>query len=188
MDIDGVRKALGFRQIGIYGASYGTDLALTYARMFPGQTKRLLLDSVAEPYNDLSLVARVTKAIPQTLRTFCARACLGTTKNYVRDAVSLANALAVTPLRGSVLQSSGRHRAVELTAVDFLDLVVESDLNAGIAAELPAAVEAARGGDPTPLLRLQLFIDPASPRASIRFTPPPCATTGRSPGNPIRLS
>ncbi len=167
MDIDGVRKALGFRQIGIYGASYGTDLAVTYARMFPSQTKRLLLDSVAEPYNDLSLVSRIAKAIPQTLRAFCARACLGTTKNYARDAVSLANALAVTPLQGSVLQGSGRRRAVELTAVDFLNLVVESDLNAGIAAELPAAVEAARGGDPTALLRLELFVEPAAQSESV---------------------
>lgn len=161
MDLDGVRKALGFRQIGIYGASYGTDVAITYARMFPAQTKRLLLDSVAEPYNDLSLVARIAKAIPQTLRTFCARACVGTTKNYARDAVSLANSLAETPLRGRVPQIGGGHRPAKLTALDFLDLVVESDLDPGIAAELPAAVEAERVGDPTPLLRLELFVSPA---------------------------
>ena len=167
MDIDGVRKALGFRQIGIYGASYGTDLAVTYARMFPGETKRLLLDSVAAPYNDLPLVARIAKAIPQTLRAFCARACEGTTKNYPHDAVLLANSLAVKPLRGRVLQGDGGHRAVELSAVDFLNLVVESDLNPGVAAELPAAVEAARGGDPTPLLRLQLFVDPAARSESV---------------------
>ncbi len=167
MDIDGVRKALGFRQIGIYGASYGTDLALTYARMFPGQTKRLLLDSVAEPYNDLSLVARVTKAIPQTLRTFCARACVGATRDYARDAVSLANSLAVTPLRGRVPRVGGGRRLVKLTAIDFLDLIVESDLNPGVAAELPAAVEAERGGDPTALLRLQLFVSPAGASESV---------------------
>jgi pimeloyl-ACP methyl ester carboxylesterase len=160
MDIDGVRKALGFRQIGIYGASYGTDLAVTYARMFPGQTKRLLLDSVAAPYNDLSLVARVTKAIPQTLRTFCARACIGTTRNYARDAVSLANSLAVTPLQGRVPRVGGGHRLVKLSAVDFLDLIVDSDLNSGVAAELPAAVEAERGGDPTALLRLAFLVNP----------------------------
>ena len=161
MDIDGVRKALGFRQIGIYGASYGTDLALTYAHMFPAQTTRLLLDSVADPYNDLSLVARIAKAIPQTLRTYCAHACVGPTRNYASDAVSLANSLAAKPLRGRVLQSGGGRRLAELTAIDFLDLVVESDVNPGIAAELPAAVEAERHGDGIPLLRLEEFVSPA---------------------------
>ena len=161
MDIDGVRKALGFRRIGIYGASYGTDLALTYAHMFPAQTTRLLLDSVAGPYNDLSLVARIAKAIPQTLRTYCAHACVGPTRNYASDAISLANSLAAKPLRGRVLQSGGGRRLAQLTAIDFLDLVVESDLNPGIAAELPAAVEAERHGDATPLLRLEEFVSPA---------------------------
>jgi pimeloyl-ACP methyl ester carboxylesterase len=167
MDIDGVRKALGFRQIGIYGASYGTDLAVTYARMFPSRTKRLLLDSVAEPYNDVSTVARIAKAIPQTLRTFCAHACVGPTKSYALDAVSLANSLAVRPIRGRVLQAGGGHRMVQLTALDFLDLIVESDLNPGIAAELPAAVAAERGGDATALLRLELLVGPATISESV---------------------
>jgi pimeloyl-ACP methyl ester carboxylesterase len=167
MDIDGVRKALGFKRIGIYGASYGTDLAVTYARMYPVQTQRLVLDSVAAPYNDVSLVARIAKAIPQTLRALCARACLGPTRSYASDAVSLANSLELKPIRGHVLTAGGSHPMVQLTALDFLNLIVESDLNPGLAAELPAAVSAARGGAPTALLRLQYFVDPTTGSGSV---------------------
>jgi pimeloyl-ACP methyl ester carboxylesterase len=43
-DIDAIRRKLGFTRIGLYGASYGTDLALAYARTFPARVQRLVLD------------------------------------------------------------------------------------------------------------------------------------------------
>ncbi len=160
MDIDAVRRALGFERIGLYGASYGTDLAVTYARMFPTRAQRLVLDSVAAPFNSPTLVSAIVKAIPETLRVMCAHACVGGTRHYALDAISLANAIARKPLRGRVLQVDGKRQFEQLDASEFLNLLVESDLNPGFAAELPAAVEAARTGHPAALLRLQEFLQP----------------------------
>lgn len=167
MDIDAVRRALRFERIGLYGASYGTDLAVRYARMFPARARRLVLDSVAAPFNSPTLVSAIVKAIPQTLRALCAHACIGGTRNYALEAVGLANALARKPLRGRVLEVDGKRRFEQLNASEFLNLVVESDLDPGFAAELPAAVEAARDGHPAPLLRLQQFLQPQGASRSI---------------------
>jgi pimeloyl-ACP methyl ester carboxylesterase len=43
-----VRSALGYEQINIYGASYGTRAALTYLRMFPEHVRTVTLDAVVD--------------------------------------------------------------------------------------------------------------------------------------------
>src|SRR5262249_50492419 len=46
-DLDAVRQALGYDKIAVSAVSYGTELAVEYARDFPTHVERLLLDSVA---------------------------------------------------------------------------------------------------------------------------------------------
>lgn len=46
-DLDAVRAALGASRINLVGASYGTRAALEYMRLFPGATRRAVLDGVA---------------------------------------------------------------------------------------------------------------------------------------------
>lgn len=45
-DLDAVRAALGFEALNVYGASYGTRVALHYARRYPAQTRTVILDGV----------------------------------------------------------------------------------------------------------------------------------------------
>jgi pimeloyl-ACP methyl ester carboxylesterase len=47
-DLDAVRSALGYEEINIYGASYGTRAALTYLRMFPQHVRTVTLDAVVD--------------------------------------------------------------------------------------------------------------------------------------------
>ncbi len=54
-DIDAVRAALGYAQINLWGASYGTRAALEYLRQFPQQVRSAVLDGVAPP--DMALPA-----------------------------------------------------------------------------------------------------------------------------------
>lgn len=46
-DLDAVRAALGYETISLFGASYGTRLAMEYARRHADHTHRLVLDGVA---------------------------------------------------------------------------------------------------------------------------------------------
>jgi pimeloyl-ACP methyl ester carboxylesterase len=48
-DIERVRLALGYRQINLWGGSYGTRLAQHYARLYPASVRAMALDGVAAP-------------------------------------------------------------------------------------------------------------------------------------------
>ena len=161
MDLDSVRAAIGAEHIAVYGASYGTDLAVTYARMYPTHTTRLLLDSVASPFTALPLVAGIVKQLPVTLRRFCAHWCTAATRAYPDDAVALARQVAKQPLKGRVLQPGGHYVHVKIGESELLNLLIDADLYTGISSELPAAVVAAHGGDVEPLLRLEQAVNPA---------------------------
>lgn len=48
-DLDAVRRQLGAPRINLWGASYGTRVALEYLRQFPQQVRTVVLDGVAPP-------------------------------------------------------------------------------------------------------------------------------------------
>jgi pimeloyl-ACP methyl ester carboxylesterase len=158
LDVEAVRQALGLPRIALYGASYGTDVALGYARAFPSRVTRLVLDSVASPLNDLPTVAEVFRRAGPTLDRFCAPGCGGIAGSYADEVAAVADALDRHPIRGLTPAAGGGARTVRLDGIRFLDLVLQTDLDPGLAAELPAAVAAERGGDPRPLLRLAGFV------------------------------
>ena len=154
-DLEAVREWLGVDRIAIWGVSYGTKLALAYALAHPDHVERLLLDSVVPPEGSDPFGAGVLQAMPSTLAAYCSGgACQAATPDFSGDVVAVANQLAASPLQGRVLEANGRTQALELDALTFLDIVVGADLNPGLAAELPAAVQAARAGEPQPLLRV----------------------------------
>jgi pimeloyl-ACP methyl ester carboxylesterase len=154
-DLEAVRTALGFDRVGLWGTSYGTKLALAYALAHPDRVERLLLDSVVPPELPDPFSANVLQAMPATLAAFCSDgSCLQATKDFAGDVVAVANRLAAKPFKGAVLQASGRTKNERIDGLDFLSVVIDADLNPGLAAELPAVVHAARLGDNRPLLRL----------------------------------
>jgi len=154
-DTDAVRQALGVDKIAIWGTSYGTKLALAYALAYPTHVERLLLDSVLptdypDPYE-----ANVLHDMTLALSNYCgASACRAATPNLTADVAAVANAVARTPARGVVRQANGSSRKDRMDGLDMLSIVVDSDLNPGLAALLPAATHAARAGNMSPLLRL----------------------------------
>jgi pimeloyl-ACP methyl ester carboxylesterase len=48
-DLDEVRRKLGYERINLYGTSYGTRVALEYARAWPGRVRSMLLKGVLAP-------------------------------------------------------------------------------------------------------------------------------------------
>jgi pimeloyl-ACP methyl ester carboxylesterase len=153
-DLEQVRVALGLGQIGLFGTSYGTKLAIAYALQYPQNVSRILLNSVLptslpDPYE-----SNVLRAMPATLNAFCGSSlCKAATSNYGGEVVAEANALGAKPVQGKVLQPNGGFKTLTLSGLDFLGMILDSDLNPGLAAELPAVVHAARLGNPLPMLR-----------------------------------
>ncbi|MEU8118851.1 alpha/beta hydrolase [Spirillospora sp. NPDC049024] len=48
-DMDLLRRAVGDPKLSYYGLSYGTLIGATYANLFPGRVRAMVLDSVLEP-------------------------------------------------------------------------------------------------------------------------------------------
>jgi pimeloyl-ACP methyl ester carboxylesterase len=154
-DIDDVRKALGLDRIALFGVSYGTKLALAYAHAHPGRVERMLLDSVLRTDLPDPLDTSFYRDLPGILRAYCADGlCRAATSNFGADFFALANRIAAAPPKVSVLRANGATQQVEILAEDLLFLLSDVDVDAGLAAELPAAVRAARLGYPRPLARL----------------------------------
>ena len=156
-DLDAVRASFGFDKVALYGVSYGTKLALAYAFAHPGHVDRIVLDSVLPTDLPDPFGANVARAMPATLSAFCANACGAATPDFAGDVVTVANRLAASPAHGAVLLANGAKKEDTLGGVALLSVVVDADLNPGLAAELPAAVHAARLGNMAPLLRLHVL-------------------------------
>jgi pimeloyl-ACP methyl ester carboxylesterase len=153
-DIEAVRAALGLPRLSIMGVSYGTKVALAYARRYANRVERLVLDSVVGPDGDP--FSRVTmNAIPRVLRDLCKGACRAINPDPVSDLVALVGTLRGGPLLGWVVGPDGRRHGTRLERLTLLNLVVAGDLGPPtLSAELPAALRSARQGDLAPILRL----------------------------------
>ena len=48
-DLDGLRQALGYEQLSLYGISYGTRVVQQYMRRYPERTRAVIIDGVVPP-------------------------------------------------------------------------------------------------------------------------------------------
>ena len=158
LDIDALRQALGADKIALMGISYGTNVALQYARAFPEHVDRLILDSIVGPDGPDAFLLDTYRNMPRVLAEQCAHgACRNATKDPVADVGALVRRInASGPLRGDYFDADGRKRATQYSTPDELSfLLIAGDLNPFLQAALPAAISAARRGDTAPLMRLR---------------------------------
>jgi pimeloyl-ACP methyl ester carboxylesterase len=158
LDIEDLRKALGVDKIALAGISYGTHVALQYARAFPDHVDRLILDSIVGPDGPDAFMLDTYRNLPRVLTEQCAHgACRNATRDPVADVAALVKRLNTSgPLRGSSFDERGRRQATEYRSPDELVfLLVAGDLNPYLQASLPAALSAARLGDSSLLMRLR---------------------------------
>jgi pimeloyl-ACP methyl ester carboxylesterase len=72
-DFDDVRAALRIERVNLYGASYGSRLALTYMRLFPSHVRRAVLLGVSPPGAPIGRVfARATQQALDSAFVSCA--------------------------------------------------------------------------------------------------------------------
>ncbi|MFE3500302.1 alpha/beta fold hydrolase [Kitasatospora sp. NPDC059160] len=68
-DLDLLRQAVGDRRLSYLGTSYGTYLGATYANLFPGRVRAMVLDSAADPVAWSTGRTPQDRALPPFLRT-----------------------------------------------------------------------------------------------------------------------
>lgn len=155
-DVEAVRAALGVERIALYGISYGTWLAQTYARRHPDRVGALVLDGpVAMSAQDDPFRLKVFGALARGARAVCARdACRGITAHPSRDVAAVLRRWGRRGPGGTLVDATGRRRGVRLDPASLAQAITNLDVNPPLRAELPAAAAAALDGDRAPLLRL----------------------------------
>jgi pimeloyl-ACP methyl ester carboxylesterase len=158
LDLESLRKALGASKVALMGISYGTHVALQYARAFPQNVDRLILDSIVGPNGPNPFLLDTYRNLPRVLREQCAHnRCRGATTDPVADVAALVTRLNTAgPIRGSFFDADGRRQPTAYHNPDELSfLLIAGDLNPLLQAALPGAIAAARRGDVAELMRLR---------------------------------
>jgi pimeloyl-ACP methyl ester carboxylesterase len=99
-DFDDVRAALHVDRVNIYGASYGSRLALTYMRLFPSHVCRAVLLGVLPPGVAIGRVfARATQQALDSAFSDCVagRRCSGAIRDPRRDIATVLARLRAQP-------------------------------------------------------------------------------------------
>jgi pimeloyl-ACP methyl ester carboxylesterase len=140
-DLNLVRQALGYRQINLYGVSYGTRVAQHYLRRYPQQTRSLILDGVVPP--ELSFGAGMAFDAEHSLERILARcsretACQSQFGDPRQDFRSLWTALESHSVPVSVADpSTGEMTHFEFTSSHFATVLRLSIYSAEPTALLP---------------------------------------------------
>ena len=100
-------------------------------------------------------------------RVLLGRRCSAATGDFPGDVTALANKLAATPLRLAVREPNGAKKQVRVDGLELISVVIDADLNPGLAAELPAVVRAALRGNTQPLARLADLHDGGSQETAV---------------------
>src|SRR4051794_13731681 len=153
-DLEALRVALGVDRLTLFGVSYGTELALAYARAHPDHVERMVLDSVVDPDDRDPFGLAGFRAMGPSLRALCPAGCRSVSADPAADLALLVARLSRAPLRSGVVEAGGRTHHRVLRAVTIADLLYDADYDPALRAGIPGAVRAALAGDAAPLLRL----------------------------------
>lgn len=159
-DLDLVRAALGAGQVNLVGGSYGTRLALVYARRFPARVRTMVLDGVAPlempigGWFERDAQRAFTLAVGRCRAdAACARAFSDPAGDLTALLTSLEKQPRILSLRDPL---DGAPRQVTLDAGTVRRLVFLLSYAPETVSLLPALLGEARRGDPGPLASIGL--------------------------------
>lgn len=155
-DIEALRIRLGAPQIAFFALSYGTRVAMEYARRYPQRVERMILDSPVAPDAPDALGRETLGAVRRVLHTLCSNGCEGGEAHPVSDLRRLVAKLRRAPVR-HVLRH-GRRLTVSVGVDDLARLLRAGDLEPEFMRRIPGAVRAALAGNNRPLVRLKLTL------------------------------
>ena len=159
-DVARVLRALRTGRVDLYGDSYGSWFAQTFAARYPALLRSVTLDST---YQVLGLDPWYTTTVLTARRAFaqacersvaCATATRGDGGAWARIS-ALERRLAAAPVSGKTTTVNGSTGRLTVTALTLVNLVNNAGFDSVVYQDLDAAARALlRHHDPAPLLRL----------------------------------
>jgi pimeloyl-ACP methyl ester carboxylesterase len=140
-DLDAVRAALGYRQLDVYGGSYGATAAQVYLRLHPSSVRTLILSGASAL--DVPLFARYAvnaqRALDQLAKLCASQApCRKGFPHWERQFGELVTAWNIHPVQG-------------MTGDQLASVVHKMLRNVSTAVSIPLVVSHAAKGDYVPL-------------------------------------
>jgi pimeloyl-ACP methyl ester carboxylesterase len=153
-DVDYLRRLLGLRRISFLGLSYGTYLGETYANLFPGRVRAMILDGVVDPVAwakgaEARLAAGVAPSdeVFERFESLCQTAGPARCALAVRGAVKPGVAQLMARLRQGPIPAPAAEPPGRLTYSDFLLSLFEPLRSPEEWPRLAEELAAAEGGD-----------------------------------------
>jgi len=146
-DVDEVRAWLGYRQINLYGGSYGTYAALVYLSRHPGTVRTVTSRAVFAP--TLLNTLQYSQQALDRLFEDCAReeACRQAYPNLRADFRKVLDRLAQSPAKLPRKLPSGETAEIPITRADFAGAVRRMLYDAHAQRSVPAVVAKAQADD-----------------------------------------
>ncbi|UTF61301.1 alpha/beta hydrolase [Gilvimarinus sp. DA14] len=164
-DLDEVRKALGYRQINVWGGSYGTRVALRYMAKYPHNLRAAVLDGLAPATMSVPYVigAGANHALATVSDECLARHDCGSRYgNIERQAKEVGQRLLADPVTLSIPNPlTAEPETILLDAKKFAALVRMALYDRIMSRLLPFTIHAAAAGDYQPVAALvsQFLVD-----------------------------
>lgn len=163
-DLDRVRAALGYRQIDLYGSSYGTIVAQQYVRRFSDRVRSVILDGVVPPEMALGATSALdAQAALSGIFARCARqpACHAHFGDPARTYRQVSAQLAAHPVWVDLTDpTSGEPYRLQFASYQLSTVLRLASYTPELAALLPLDLyEAGVSGNFAPLAGVFLLID-----------------------------
>jgi pimeloyl-ACP methyl ester carboxylesterase len=155
-DIEAIRKRFGASKLTIMGVSYGTHVAVQYARTYPQRVKAMILDSPIGPGGIDAFLLDSLGPLGRIVNGWCTGIrCPSSVGEPWKNLASVATTVRAKGLSARLPDARGRVRKQRLGNEGTLESLISSaDLNPALQALLPGALASAAASDPAPLLRL----------------------------------
>src|SRR4051812_5408829 len=150
-DMEAIRQQLGVEKLTLFGISYGTELALAYARTFPTHVDRLIIDSVVDPDDIDPFVTASFRAMTPTLDHLCPARCRGISADPTGDLYALVKRLRTREMGGLASGAKAGAKRVMMGPRGLMDLLFNAAYAPPLGAAIPAAIRSALAGDAAPL-------------------------------------
>jgi pimeloyl-ACP methyl ester carboxylesterase len=160
-DVDAVRATLGIDKIDLYGFSWGTVQARSYATRHGDHLRSLVMDSSGQNLDIVQWRASFGENRRRQLRMLCSRSktCKSVGEDPVKRVAALAAALRKRPVSGRSYAIGGKRVKVRATETALMGAAFPEAL-----AQVPAIARAFARGDRLPLVRFvaENGFDPAT--------------------------
>ncbi len=156
-DIEEIVRALDLWKVDLYGDSYGSYAAQAFALRYPERLRSLVLDGTYPLPGSDPAASDLVAAGRRGLRLTCSRSS-GCPQPARRDPVGLVSRFVdrvrAHPLVGYAPDGDGTRTHVRVNEDGLVQIYSAGYYFPSLWRELPAAILAARRGDPAPILRL----------------------------------